>query len=106
MTSPLRPSISAGASGRSFPAANTNSGTDRSGISTSGYGLARATGTPSRSRCGASLTLLVAQATRGLPVSSRVGRDLRTGPHQGADENECADLVVFSGARGPTGCTG
>src|SRR6476646_7935330 len=44
MTSPLRPSISAGASGVCFPAARTNSGTDRLGISTSGYGLVRATG--------------------------------------------------------------
>src|SRR3954465_2934401 len=43
MTSPLSPSTSAGESGRSLPAARTNSGTDRSGISTSGYGLARAT---------------------------------------------------------------
>src|SRR3954454_24298249 len=44
MMSPLRPSISAGASGFSLPAARTNSGTDRFGISTSGYGLVRATG--------------------------------------------------------------
>src|SRR5215207_9255177 len=43
MTSPLSPSMRAGASGRSLPAARTNSGTDRFGISTSGYGLARAT---------------------------------------------------------------
>src|SRR6478672_11843747 len=43
ITSPETPPISAGASGRSLPAARTNSGTEMSGISTSGYGLARAT---------------------------------------------------------------
>src|SRR5829696_9013011 len=48
MVSPLRPSIRAGTSGRSLPVARMNSGTDRSGISTSGYGLARGTGTPPR----------------------------------------------------------
>ena len=48
MTSPLRPSIRAGASGRSRPAARTNSGTETSGISTSGYGLVSATKGPPR----------------------------------------------------------
>src|SRR5947209_13138255 len=43
IVSPEIPSTSAGASGRSAADASTNSGTDRFGISTSGYGLASAT---------------------------------------------------------------
>src|SRR4051795_12664783 len=47
MTSPLSPSIRAGESGRSRPAASTKAGTERSGISTSEKGLASATGSSS-----------------------------------------------------------
>src|SRR3954469_496479 len=70
MTSPLRPSIRAGASGRSRPPARTKSGTEMSGISTSGYGLVRATTGPPRICCGASLTSAVSPATPGLAAGS------------------------------------